>query len=292
MKFLLIGHSVEDHIYVEDKEYVRPGGIYYSAAAFINIISAEDEIYLCSLVDENSYHLFKDVYDGINKTYLKWIKNIPRINLIIHPEKEREEHYHNLASSLKIDEIEFDIFDGVLINMITGFEINPGDLSYIRNNFRGKIYFDVHSLSRELNNELKRVFRPIKNFALWAENIDLLQANESEILTLSSKTSEAQIVKDILSFGPGAVILTKDTNGAMSYCKTENGIDSFYAQPVKIKEKNKVGCGDIFGAVFFYTYIKTKNFEKALTSANKAGGFAASMSNLSELRNLKKYVFE
>ncbi len=37
MKFLVIGHSVEDHILSDDNEIVKPGGIYYSALALTSI---------------------------------------------------------------------------------------------------------------------------------------------------------------------------------------------------------------------------------------------------------------
>ena len=44
----------------------------------------------------------------------------------------------------------------------------------------------------------------------------------------------------------------------------------------KVEAINKVGCGDIFGAVFFYTYIKDNNVINSLNSSNKAGSLAVS----------------
>jgi len=44
--------------------------------------------------------------------------------------------------------------------------------------------------------------------------------------------------------------------------------------------KNKIGCGDIFGATFFYSYIGTHDIKQSLYIANKAGAYAASTSEL------------
>ena len=39
----------------------------------------------------------------------------------------------------------------------------------------------------------------------------------------------------------------------------------------KVQAVNKTGYGDIFGAVFFYTYIKNNDVIKSLKTANEAG---------------------
>ena len=39
-------------------------------------------------------------------------------------------------------------FDGIFINMITGFDINQKQIEDVRKKFKGLIYFDVHTLSR------------------------------------------------------------------------------------------------------------------------------------------------
>jgi len=56
---------------------------------------------------------------------------------------------------------------------------------------------------------------------------------------------------------------------------------------VKINTVNKVGCGDIFGAVFFYSYIYTGDVYKSLELANKAGALAASIKDITSQTILK-----
>ena len=46
---------------------------------------------------------------------------------------------------------------------------------------------------------------------------------------------------------------------------------------------NKVGCGDIFGAIFFYSFLKTKSINTAMELANTVAGLATKTSSLKQL---------
>ena len=68
--------------------------------------------------------------------------------------------------------------------------------------------------------------------------------------------------------------------GARIFFLNESEINSIFKPAIKIEVKNKVGCGDIFGAVFFYNYIKYRDINVSLEAANKAAGLAASNNDL------------
>jgi sugar/nucleoside kinase (ribokinase family) len=70
----------------------------------------------------------------------------------------------------------------------------------------------------------------------------------------------------------------------------ENNLCSISRPAINIESKNKVGCGDVFGSVFFYSYLTTNNIIKSLEAANIAGGCAASYKGFEEYKNLKKDV--
>ena len=57
-------------------------------------------------------------------------------------------------------------------------------------------------------------------------------------------------------------------------------VKNLFVKAVRVNSVNKIGCGDIFGAVFFYTYISTNNILVSLNAANKAGATAASRNDL------------
>lgn len=288
MKLLLIGHSVEDHIIKNGLEVTQPGGLYYSAIGALSVKTENDEIYIHTAIKKN-YHLFDDVYSNFNKKYLEESDIIPEIHLTIHPHREREERYSNLSAKL-IPQHYNEKFDGILINMITGFEMEVDELKNLRKNFHGSIYFDLHSLSRGINKKMERIFCAVKEREKWLSCIDILQANENEILTLSEKKKLTEIAEEVLSLGVRILIVTKGELGVKAYYKNGEEIESFFISAEKIIVKNKVGCGDIFGAVFFYNYIKQHNLMNALQMANRAAGIAVSYDEFIMFNNLKNDV--
>lgn len=151
--------------------------------------------------------------------------------------------------------------------MITGTDITPDNLKLIRSKTSAIIFFDVHTLSRPMDQSGERVFSTIKNFEDWAKNIDILQANENEFKTLGSYKSEYDQAKYLLELGVKIILLTKGSKGAKVYFKKNDEILSYFVSPKKIISVNTVGCGDTFGATFFYNYIRTKNVYQSLSFA-------------------------
>jgi sugar/nucleoside kinase (ribokinase family) len=54
-----------------------------------------------------------------------------------------------------------------------------------------------------------------------------------------------------------------------------------------LKAVNKVGCGDVFGAVYFYNCIKHKKIHLALEQANLYAGISTTYSEAKDFINLK-----
>jgi sugar/nucleoside kinase (ribokinase family) len=154
------------------------------------------------------------------------------------------------------------------------------------------LYFDVHTLSRGLDEKMHRDFRLIPDFEKWVENIDIIQCNEHEIFTLSQKQNEIEIIKEMFDCGVKIVCLTKGESGVRVYYQNKSEVASYFWATKKISDNNKVGCGDAFGAAFFYGYISSGDIFKAAESASSSAEFIASINNLSEFRNLKQNVIE
>ena len=183
-------------------------------------------------------------------------------------------------------------YDGILINMITGFDINLQQLKEIRKDYKGIIYFDVHTFSRGLDENFKRKFRVIPHFKEWAENLDIIQVNKNELFTLSEKKSEEEIIKEVLAYGIQYLIVTLEEKGARIFSKEDDIVNSIYQPAIEVDINNKIGCGDVFGAVFFYSYISQgfNNIDNAVKLANIAAGCTASYKELNEFINLKENV--
>jgi pfkB family carbohydrate kinase len=291
MKLLVIGHSVKDIIKIKDNIIIKPGGIFYSISTLVNLIDETDEIYLNTSIEKKEYHLFESIYSRIKKDFFETVIAIPKVNLMHLESLERKEIYENITDNLRLNVSNYNLFDGILINMITGFDITLEQIKHIRSNFDGTIFFDVHTMSRGLDKNYKRFFRKIPNFPEWAKCIDILQLNQSELMTVSDKDDESEILKELFDYGVKIIIITKDKFGASLFSQKNGKTISTSVSANKVKEQNKVGCGDVFGAVFFYYYMKTENEIISLNNANNAAGFFVGCSGINDLKMIKDHVF-
>jgi hypothetical protein len=275
MKILAVGHSIIDHFVDDREDNLNPGGMFYTAAGLINISVPGDEIFLLTSIDNKYYYLFDKVYSKCNLSFSNWREQIPEVFLKTSGLSEREEIYKNISVQLDIPALnDWARFDGILINMITGFDISPEQLTKIRSCFNKTIYLDIHTLSRGVDSELKRTFRKIPHVEKWLENIDILQCNQNELATIFNGT-EKEVCMRILECGPSIVIVTKGEDGAILYSRDL----VFEVNPRKVEIQNSIGCGDIFGASFFYSYILNGDMKKALITANNVAAEVVSSKN-------------
>jgi sugar/nucleoside kinase (ribokinase family) len=201
---------------------------------------------------------------------------------------ERKECYSQISQNLTLPKDNLTRFDGILINMISGYDISLPQLQKLRKNYDGLIYFDVHTFSRGVDKSLNRIFRRIENFNKWAECIDILQANESELLTLTDKKDEVQIIDELFFYGIQQVIITRAERGATVFIQENGIIRKHHKDALQVNLINKVGCGDVFGAVYFYNFIKNKNVTLAIEQANLFAGISTTYSDIKEFFNLKR----
>ncbi|HEY6438234.1 MAG TPA: carbohydrate kinase family protein [Ignavibacteriaceae bacterium] len=286
MNILVIGHSVVDKIIDKGSVSIKPGGIFYTIVSFLSQMQREDKLFLCTTVDEMNETLFKDFYNLVEKDFIFKVDSIPKVELIVDDIGERKETYSQISQNLTLPKDNLNRFDGILINMISGYDISLPQLIELRKNYNELIYFDVHTFSRGIDKNLKRNFRRIENFDQWAECIDILQSNESELLTVSDKKDEFQIIEELFSFGIQQVIITRAEKGATVYFKENDIIRKLHKDALQVNLISKVGCGDVFGAVYFYNYIKNKNVTLTIEKANLFAGISTTYSDVKEYFNL------
>lgn len=273
MRILVIGHSVVDKVHYKGEVKRSPGGIYFSLLGFL-ANSYDAEIHLVTSFAEKHYSLFGEVFRHVKFFVSPEAERMPVNHLYIKDNEEREEVYEYIPGKLNIDAVgNLDIYDGIYINMVSGFEIGINELYQLRQSFQGPIYIDVHTLSRGVNEDQQRFFRPIPHPEVWYGNADFIQANESEILTLGTENeTRDEITENILSVGVSGVIVTNEKNGAAIYYYEEEKRSFSFSDRALRSAIPCVGCGDFFGAVFFSAWLKEKSFEKALKKGVTAAG--------------------
>lgn len=288
MNLLILGSSVEDHIIRNGIEHISPGGIWFSSLAFSALQAQGDTLFLCTRLEKGKDDLFMNEYAPFEKRFITY-GSVPRIHLSLYEDREREEHYENIneALPLPIGDIRC---DGIYINMITGTELNPDDVRKIKSAYKCPVYLDIHSLARSIDSSNNRIFAPIPEAEKWIAVADFIQGNENEMEMLTGRKQPGEAIDYLTERGVTLALLTGAGSGvALGFRRNERLTLHISGTPVKKAPGSCVGCGDIFGASFFYTFLKTKNISRALSVAVTFGEITAFAvrhdSILADLRN-------
>jgi hypothetical protein len=236
--------------------------------------------------------LFLFLNNKINTKYIKYVMNMPKVHLRIDKTSQRCENRENITQNLDVKNINnLNEFDGILINMITGFDITLPDILNIRKNYNGLIYLDIHTLSRGLEKDHSRPFRLIPEAAKWISAADIIQVNQKEIYSLSEKKNEFEAAKEILKTDLKYLIVTKGEFGASIFYCEKDELKSVFASSLKSGSSNKIGSGDIFGSTFFYFYIRYGEILKALKAANTSAACSTRYTNIDDYNKLENDTF-
>ncbi len=273
MKILIIGHSVVDKVHYKNEVKTSRGGVYFSVLGFLSS-PADIELHLVTSYSEEYSDLFKDVYESVRFPVSPITEKMPVNHLYLKENDERDEIYEYIPEKLKVEGIEnLDSFDGIYINMVSGFELGINELYQLRQSFAGEIYIDIHTLSRGVDENRKRYFRAIPHPEVWYGNVNFLQANEREILTLGAEhEGKDEIVENMLGIGVNGVIVTNEKKGAQVFYYQNEKKEFSFLNDSMISEMPCVGCGDFFGPVFFASWLNNRNYEKALTQGVTGSG--------------------
>jgi len=264
MKLLIAGHSALDTIITGDQVTSSPGGILYNVLGVVGCSKSDDNIFLLTGLDKNAGE-FEGVYSSCKLEFSSEIESVIRVELTLFGDKEREEKYLHMPDPLVFPPFDkLNDFNGVLLNFISGNDFLLHEIQTLRKNYTGIIYADIHSLARGINSDGERHFRLIPDIAKWLSCFDVVQVNENELYTLSGNKTEREIARFVLEHGVKIVIVTKGELGAGVYTFSEGELSYIFISAEKVSVNNSVGCGDIFGAFFFYYYVDGENIFQAL----------------------------
>ncbi len=194
--------------------------------------------------------------------------------------------------------------DLVLINYISGQDIEVDTLLKFRESYSGLIYIDIHSLTLGIKENGERYYRQPQR---WKEIItcgDMIQMNLMEARTLLgyNNIGADELGDDILNpilteftkYGAKAVLLTLGDNGAkISF--GEGGKVSIYDSVPKITEPTKgeaTGCGDIFAAAFILSILNGRGYPASLDYAVAAATEKYKAPGLAGTEKLKSFQFQ
>lgn len=284
MNIVVIGHPCFDVIQRPNAEETRSyGGIYYAVATLANLADERMSILPIFPVGENEYIQYVEElakYPAIDTSGIYPYKGPSNeVRLIYADTNARVECSKHIFPSIPCSMVRpfLDRADGILINMISGFDLELETLDEIRMAVRDRhvpIHLDIHSLTLGVDQEHRRFRRPLPVWRRWCFMIETIQMNEEEAAGLTpDHLDENSLALQLLSLGGRSFIVTRAERGATVYNQEHKHVKRHDLPPPTVsKVVDPTGSGDVFGAAFIYRYFQTRGALESAAFANEVAG--------------------
>lgn len=300
MTITVLGHLSVDEVHFPQKaENVRPpgvdfGGIYFSLIALASLVGPTDVVHPVFGVGEKEFDDFKKRLEDFptidTSGIFKFKGNTNRVLQFIGKEGEnRIECSKNISDPIPFNKIKpYLDADGILINMVSGFDITLETLDSIRMTVRDSrtpIHFDFHSLTLGIDQENKRFRRPLTDWRRWCFMLNSIQMSEEEALGLTAeKYDEPTLVNQLMPLMVEALVITKGERGATAILQNNKKLtrQDISGSPWG-SSIDSMGCGDVFGAAFFYRRLQQKSYIDSAEFANRIAGMKAAVEDIAKL---------
>lgn len=284
MNLLVIGHPCFDVIQHPNGEEIQSyGGIYYSVATLANLADAHRSILPIFPIGEMEYDQYiKELskYPSIDTSGI-YPHNGPsnEVRLSYIDTNKRVECSKNIFPPIPFSAVQpvLGRADGILINMVSGFDLKVETLDYIRMAVRDRhvpIHLDVHSLTLGIDQQQRRFRRPLPLWRRWCFMIETVQVNEEEAAGLTpDNLDEGDLAQQLLALGGRGFIVTRGERGVTIYTQERKLVQRHDLAPSPVsKVVDPTGSGDVFGAAFSYRYFHTRDAAGAAAFANEVAG--------------------
>jgi len=272
------------------------GGLYHTSAYLAHLLPGDRRVRLVCKLGEDYYDTVCAALGSFSNFELRFVQRLAipntQVRLIYRSSETRDEITSAPMPPVTAAEISpLTDCDVVLINLITGRDIELAALRALRRQTRALIYLDLHSLALGIDANGKRYYREVPAWRQWIAAVDVLQVNEREAATLAGHTGVS--APDIESFARRLVDeglrichVTLASRGSLLVYRDGGAIHTVQCPPLAVAHAvDIIGCGDAFGAAFVADYLVTKDPERAAHFANRIAGLNCTfMGSLTKLR--------
>ncbi|MDX6345165.1 MAG: ribokinase [Trebonia sp.] len=170
---------------------------------------------------------------------------------------------------------------------ITDYEVGQATLRHIKEHSGATIVLDAHGPTTTLTRSGERRLRVWADQDIWLPYVDILKMNLGEARTMwlgesAEMTADPpkQIIEELrdlahhcLDRGVGAVCVTLDEHGCVSFCRDgSGGLTEEFVDPVPVEHVvDTTGAGDSFAAGLAYGYLAYQDYVVACQYGNAMG---------------------
>jgi sugar/nucleoside kinase (ribokinase family) len=301
MTITVIGHVCIDQYQGPKGTHEQWGGILYSLLTLANLMGEGDTVRPVCSVGASDFDTLMQLlgrYPTIDTSGI-YTTDEPtnRVMLLYHQNGEhRTECSHRIAAPIPWTRIKpFVQADGILINMVSGFDITLETLDHLRMEARKKgtpLHLDLHSLTLGVDSTAERFRRPVPEWRRWCFGMNSVQVSEEEAAGLTTEGyDEAALINQLLSLMVNAFIITRGARGLTLITHAKKTLTRHdIAGTTAGTAVDPTGCGDVFGAAWLYSWLKTQDARAAAHFANCAAAWKASVRGVEALDALRHHL--
>lgn len=304
MKITVIGHLCLD--FPADQSSVSAeqsafeyGGIYYAVATLANLASADDEVVPVFGVGESDYDDLMErlkKYSNVDRSGIfRMTGPTNRVRVLsANGSSSRIECSTHIAPAIPFSRIEpYLNTDGVIVNMISGFDITIETLDHIRMYVRDRgtpVHLDIHSLTLGIEEHSKRFRRPLTDWRRWCFMLSCIQLNQEEAAGLTAERyDETTLINHLMPLMVNTVVITRGKEGATVITQDRKRLSRHEIAPVQTDSSyDPPGCGDVFGAAYFYNLLKSNDPVSAAEIANRIAAWKSTFTGSHRLDSLQQ----
>ncbi len=282
MRVTIIGSVNFDRIVTLDgAEKNSLGGILYNVFSLASLSGSDLKIF--PLIKVGKQHWTEVIkllgkYRNVDSLCAKVSPTGTNENLLVYvAEGERSEKLKLRIVPFTFEEVEpYLCSDLILLNFVSGSEIQLGLLEKIRQNSNSLIYMDVHSKVLGMKEDGTRYPLGWADWEKWLKYTDIVQMNLDECRLLlreriESTQSLLAAARRIAEVGPAQVLITLGRDGVLVYWR--NGEERWELIPASTHEVlDTTGCGDCFTAGYIWGLFKYGQPIKAACIGNIVAG--------------------
>lgn len=271
----IVGTMVLDRIVPVDADPIEGwGGIGYAVAAAAATLPADWDVRVVARVGEDLFDEVEGVLSSIPRCELR-LTAVPepnnRVELVYQDGERRTEYLSGGVSGWDAPELAEALLgcDAVLLNFISGHELELADLEDLRRSLDATLYADVHSLFLATQPGGTRTPRVLDEWRSWYACFDIVQMNEDEFSLLTRSPDGPRALEEVLEAGPGVACVTRGSRGARVAYRSQGRTLVEDVTLMHSRSGDPTGCGDIWGAVMCGRLLAGAGEVQAAEAANR-----------------------
>jgi sugar/nucleoside kinase (ribokinase family) len=284
----MIGQIVIDTIHPFRGDVIHDlGGLTYSIMAMDAMMEENDRMIPMTRVGKDALGEVKSGLEEVSHLSWEWVIEDDgpnnRVELRYVDAENREERVTGGVQPLAPEDIpDLAGLDALLVDLVSGREVEPGILSGIDGGLDIPVHLDLHSYLLDYDGSGKHYWRCPEGWEAWLDICDTLQVNRRELFTIAGVGDRvgifevgAGIWRSIRGGRVSALLVTDGDRG--SWCWYGNDKDSGRVSHIPTVPMEDIvdptGSGDVYGAAFFISRLRGQSIERSMIAATHFAGY-------------------